>query len=464
LLWEGNNQMDMVRRKSDKARINEFIEAVMQVAKGDYYVQLAISDENNILDSLAMGLNMMIDDIRNSAEIERQNEKIKLINDELLAAKEKAEESDRLKSAFLANMSHEIRTPMNGILGFADLLKKPELSGEQQQKYIEVIEKSGERMLNIINDLIDISKIESGQMGISRGPARINEQIEFVYAFFKPDIKKKGMQISYDIPLSDEKATIITDREKLYAILLNLVRNAIKYSCAGSIDLGYSKKGDFLEFYVKDQGIGIAREKQKEIFDRFVQAETSMSRIYEGAGLGLAISKAYVEMLGGRIWVISELGKGSQFYFTIPYITGERVQNDELNGNSIPDDPDTRKLKVLIVEDNEASDMLLTSILEIYGHYLLHAANGTEAVEICRNNPDIDLILMDMKMPKMSGFESARLIRKFNKRIIIIAQTAFAMPSDRDKALDAGCDDYIEKPIRSELLMTKINLHFRKFT
>ena len=188
---------------------------------------------------------------------------------EILAAKEKAEESDRLKSAFLANMSHEIRTPMNGILGFADLLKKPELSGDKQLKYIEIIEKSGNRMLNIINDLIDISKIESGQMNVVNADTNINEQIEYIYTFFKPEVEQKGMELSFKTPLTSSEATITTDREKLYAILTNLVKNAIKYSNEGAIELGYKKVKSYLQFYVKDNGIGIPAGKLEDIFNRF---------------------------------------------------------------------------------------------------------------------------------------------------------------------------------------------------
>lgn len=252
-------------------------------------------------------------------ELQASIERIQDINIELEKAREKAEESDRLKSAFLANMSHEIRTPMNGILGFARLLKKPKLTGEEHEMYISIIEQSGDRMLNIINDLIDISKIESGQMEVSVSESKINEQIEYIYSFFKPEAEKKGLQISFKNSLAAEESVVQTDREKIYAILTNLVKNAIKYTHEGAIKFGYKKKRNYLEFYVIDTGIGIAPNKQKIIFDRFVQADLSLSSRYEGAGLGLSITKAYVEMLGGKIWVKSEEEKGSEFYFTIPY-------------------------------------------------------------------------------------------------------------------------------------------------
>lgn len=241
----------------------------------------------------------------------------------LIAAKENAEESDRLKSAFLANMSHEIRTPMNGILGFSKLLKKPDLKSENQKKYIDIIEKSGKRMLNTINDIIDISRIEAGLMKIDLEDINVNEQIEYIYTFLKPEAEAKNLKISYKNSLAKKEAIIKTDSEKVYAILTNLLKNAIKYTQKGSIELGCHLKNTSepveLEFYVKDTGIGVPKERHTAIFDRFIQADIADKMAHQGAGLGLAITKSYVEMLGGKIWIESEEGKGSTFYFTLPY-------------------------------------------------------------------------------------------------------------------------------------------------
>jgi PAS domain S-box-containing protein len=386
--------------------------------------------------------------------------------EELVAAKEKAEESDRLKTAFLANMSHEIRTPMNGILGFADLLKEPGLTGEKQQAYINIIEKSGTRMLNIINDIIDISKIEAGLMKLDINESNINEQIEYIYTFFKPEAENKKIMLSYKITLPSKGAIIKTDREKLYAILTNLVKNATKYTSEGSIEFGYNLRTDNcpveLEFYVKDTGVGIPKDRQEAIFERFIQADISDKRCYQGAGLGLSISKAYVEMLGGKIWVESEEGKGSTFYFTLPYNVETKTETIdrklELSGKNC----DVRKLKIMIAEDDEISEMLIDSYIKMFGKEIVKARTGAEAVEACRNNPDMDLILMDIRMPDMGAYEAIRQIREFNKEVIIIAQTAYAQSGDREKTIESGCNDYIAKPIKNNELQALIQKYFGK--
>lgn len=238
----------------------------------------------------------------------------------LIKAKEKAEESDRLKSAFLANMSHEIRTPMNGILGFAELLKEPNLSGEKQQEYIQIIEKSGDRMLNIINNIIDISKIEAGQMLTNITEVNINELMVNIYDFFRPEVEHKGLQLLCKNNLSSNIEIIKTDFDKLQSVLTNLIKNAIKYTIQGSIEFGCEKNGEQLNFFVKDTGIGIPKDRQEAVFERFIQADISDIMAHQGAGLGLSISKAYVYMMGGKIWLESEEGKGTTFHFTLPLI------------------------------------------------------------------------------------------------------------------------------------------------
>lgn len=393
--------------------------------------------------------------------------KRKKAEQELIIAKEKAEESDRLKSAFLANMSHEIRTPMNGILGFSELLKKSNLSVDKQQEFIRIIQKSGQRMLNIINDIVDISKIEAGLMDISVSDTNINKQMEYIYNFFKPEVNSKGMEIYCQTSLPYEKAVFKTDTEKIYAILTNLVKNAIKYTNQGSIEFGYTKKDANFEFFVTDTGIGIPEERQQAVFERFVQSDIANKNAIQGAGLGLSITRAYVEMLGGKIWVDSKEGRGSTFYFTIPASLKAEEKKPVINSCSSDGRENTianknSGLKILIAEDEEISALLITEMLQDISDRPLYAKTGIEAIEICRDNPDLDLVLMDIQMPEMNGDEATKRIREFNSDVIIIAQTAYAISGDKEKSIQAGCDDHISKPINREKLVYVIESHLNK--
>ena len=385
----------------------------------------------------------------------------KLAKQKLIKAKEEAEESDRLKSVFLANISHEIRTPMNGILGFAELLKEPNLTGEEQQEYIGVIEKSCTRMLNIINDIVDISKIQTGHMEVHLKESNINEQLEHIYSLFKPEVEQKGMLLFLKNTLPAKEAIIKTDHEKIFAILVSLIKNAIKFTSKGSIEFGYEKRGRHFEFFVKDTGMGIPTDKKKTIFERFVQTDSSNEMAYQGAGLGLSIAKAYVEMLGGKIWVESEKGKGSTFYFIIPHNKNikDKPAADDVSV-SVNENQHVKNLKTLIAEDDEISKMLISRIAKDFSREIIKVGSGIEAVEVCRNNPDIDLILMDIQMPLMDGLKATRQIRRFNKDVVIIAQTAFTLNKNKNRAMLFGCNDFISKPIAKETLLKLIHKYF----
>ncbi len=411
------------------------------------------ADHKNLTGLASIGVN--ITDSRNyeqmleekNAAIELQNKEYKQINKALQKEKEKAEESDRLKTAFLANMSHEIRTPMNGILGFADLLKRSELTYQERLEYILIIEESGKRMLNMINDIISISKIESGVVDVTISNTNLNEHIDYIQTFFSPVAKTKNIILKKYKDLSDKDAVIESDHEKIYAILINLVNNALKFTIEGTVEFGYKVKKENIEFFVRDTGTGIKQEHRKLIFERFRQGSESLTRNYEGTGLGLSISKAYVEMLGGKIWVESEFDTGSTFYFTIPSRKGINKNKTASKPSVVNTDISPKNLDILIVEDDENSEKLLIALIKNFGKNIYTAKNGEEAVKICRDNTGIDLILMDIKLPEMDGYEAAREIRKFNKNVTIIAQTAFALNGDREKALEAGCDAYLSKPI-----------------
>ena len=378
----------------------------------------------------------------------------------LIEAKVKAEESDRLKSAFLGNMSHEIRTPMNGILGFTELLKAPNLSIEDQQSFIEIIEISGARMLNTINNIVDVSRIESGLVTLDLSETNIIEQLEFIFKFFEKEAKTKGLTLLSNINLASEDVIIKTDKEKIYGILTNLIKNAIKFTSEGTIEFGCEKKGQHLEYYIKDTGVGIPQKQHQAIFDRFRQVDETYNRNFEGSGLGLSISKAYVNMLGGEIWVESQEGIGSSFYFTIPYIPMTMENNlTKKIASEINNKEQLRKLKILIVEDDETSKILLTEMFREHGSLILFAKNAVDAINACKENPELDLILMDIGLPQIDGYEAARQIRKFNRSVIIIAQTAYGFSDDKVEAIESGCNAYISKPFEKASLHSLIEKH-----
>ena|GEM_PF-836196 len=383
---------------------------------------------------------------------------LKEIEEEIIKARNKAEESDKLKTAFLANMSHEIRTPMNAILGFMQLLKNPLLDQEERANYVEIIEKNGERLLSTINNIIEISRIETGLVEVKMENVSVSEIIQNIIKLFRYQAEEKGIKLEFINGKDPVPLEIITDRFKLETILINLIGNAIKFTEKGFVETGYNIKKDIVEFYVKDSGLGIPPEKIETIFKPFVQVENDLNRSYEGSGLGLAIAKAYIELLGGTIKVESEPGNGTVFYFTVPYIEKGNIKTagnktvTEMPSSFTPNLP----LKILVAEDDEASYLFIKTILSGYGLTILRAMNGEEAIGILKTNPEISLLLLDIKMPVMDGLKATRLIREFNKTIPIIAQTALVFPFDMEQAIEAGCTDYITKPIDRREMIGKV--------
>lgn len=371
---------------------------------------------------------------------------------DLIIAKNKAEESDRLKTAFLANISHEIRTPMNGILGFLDLLRLPDLDEQRKEKFIELVNVSGQRLLETINKIIESAKLEAGQVELDLSRVDLDEIMMFHYDFFQQQALTKSLSFNMNIGVRGIRDKIKADKFKLNAVLTNLLNNAFKFTNRGGVEFGNYSDGDNIVFYVRDTGIGIPAEKVSCIFDRFVQADNNVTRPYEGSGLGLSIVRAYVEIMNGRIWVESEVDKGSTFYFSIPLI---RVENEKstVYDSKIDLNKPTQGLKILIAEDDQISLEYLSTILTDSGFNLIHTTNGHDTVKAVMDNPDLSIILLDIKMPGMSGLEAAGRIREFNKRIPIIAQSAHAFGDIRKKAIEAGFTDYISKPVnRLDLL------------
>jgi PAS domain S-box-containing protein len=379
----------------------------------------------------------------------------KTAEDQLISAKEKAVESDRLKTAFLQNISHEIRTPMNAIVGFTSLLDDLYLKPENMKQYIDIIYQSSNQLLSIITDIVDISNIETGQIKLTLNSININNIIRNLYDEYNLRTKHLGLQLNFVVALEDDEAFIVTDGTKLIQILSNLLNNSLKFTNKGKIEIGYKVKTDFIEFVVRDTGVGIPKDKQVKIFDRFYQVENSTSRLYGGTGLGLSICKAYSELLGGHIRVESESGKGSAFYVVLPFKTS--VKRNEKRYD--PGEKNKRSFKgktILIAEDDDVNFMLINKHLEENNLNLIRAVNGKEAVEICRINDKVDLVLLDLKMPGMDGLEAMKVIKQFRPDLIFIALTAYAFESDRKNAIECGCSEYIIKPFTKKELLDVI--------
>lgn len=385
--------------------------------------------------------------------ISRDISVLKQAEDELLRSKEKAEESDRLKTAFLHNISHEIRTPMNAIIGFSGFLSDPKLSSKKRQHFIDIIVQSSNQLLSIITDIVSIATIEAGQEVLNENEVNVNGLCRLLHEQFIGEAEKKGVMLRYHTQLEDDEADIVTDDIKLTQVLSNLVGNALKFTNHGHIEFGYHLKDDELEFYIEDTGIGIEEEMFERIFDRFRQVDYNATRKFGGSGLGLSISKAYVELLGGKIWVKSTSGKGSIFYFTLPFKEAafERPVSAE-NDVSLTF---TKATTILVAEDDDSNFMVIEEYLSEPDLTILRAKDGNEAVEICKSR-NIDLLLMDLKMPNMGGYEAAGHIKKHFPHLPIIAQTAYSQQSEKEKALQAGFDNLITKPIKEADLKNMI--------
>jgi len=391
----------------------------------------------------------------------------KSVTEELISAKEKAEESDRLKSAFLTNMSHELRTPLNAIIGFSSLMITTAPDNETTS-YLKIIANSGQHLLGLVEDILDISMIEREQININYEKVGVNSILFDVKNIIKGEILKEDkieiqLILSINPDLSD--IFIFTDSKRLKQVLINLLKNSLKFTDKGYIKFGYSVikryEADYLKFYVIDTGIGIEKKYHEIIFNNFRQIDDTNTRKYGGTGIGLSIARKIIEKLGGEIWVESEPGEGSVFYFTLPLLSEKRYPSSFPIDAAAITKNDYRGKTILIAEDEITSYEFLRIFFTKMNIRVLWAKNGIEAIDMCQSDPLIDLVLMDIKMPILNGYESTRKIKKMLPGMPIIAQTAHAMPSEKEEALNSGCDDYLSKPIEMVQLKALLEKYLR---
>jgi PAS domain S-box-containing protein len=376
---------------------------------------------------------------------------------ELIASKEKAEENDRLKTAFLHNISHEIRTPLNAIVGFSSFLNQPNLSIDKRKEFTDIICLSSEQLLSIITDIISVATLEAGQEKIHKKEIDINHTIGAVYEQFCIKSLYPNITIKYHSEIPGHASRVQTDGVKLIQVLTNLVGNALKYTREGRVEFSCALKDNELYFRIEDTGIGIPKNLHSKIFDRFWQVDSTVTREFGGTGLGLSISKAYVELMGGKIWLDSEPGKGSVFHFTVPY---EPVTKTVQTGSEeiVKGFNESQSKKVILIAEDETNNYLLVrEYLSEPAFTIIRVENGLDAVNVCKNRRDIDIILMDIKMPVMDGIEATRQIKIMKPELPVIAVTAYAYDTDKKRLLESGFDEYLPKPLKRESLLKMIN-------
>jgi PAS domain S-box-containing protein len=420
--------------------------------------------EKQLLSELGSRLNNMFNSIRyhesietSKKELEDKSRELESANNELNIAIIKAKESDKLKSLFLANMSHEIRTPMNSIIGFSDLMRKSFTTDMERIEYSSIIHKNSKMLLALISDIIDISKIEAGELSMVKRACNLNSIIYDLYDQFKikaVDYKDGELEFKHQVALGDNNCTIKTDRVRLTQIISNLLQNAFKFTDKGSIEFGYLVEDEkTLKLFVKDTGIGIKKGEQKIIFKRFGQSLTTNKALFGGAGLGLSISEGLVGLLGGEMWVESTYGKGAAFYFTLPLSQPLKNNKQILFKRKDMKIPNWENKNILVVDDNYPIIQFFEAVLKPTKAKLTYADNGSDAIKMVKESRNFDVVLMDIRMPGISGLEAAAIIKEINSEIIVIAQTAYALSGDRERALDNGCDDYLSKPIMVDNLL-----------
>jgi PAS domain S-box-containing protein len=426
-----------------KGRINEYYELFKRsLLEGKVYAEIELLKKDGTfietdLNSVNLPGGLVYASCRDITQ-RKQAEK------ELIRSKEKAEESDRLKTAFLNNISHEIRTPLNAIVGFSTLLGESDMNNEKRKAFTDTIIESSDHLLAIVSDIIEISNIEAGILSFHKSEIKLNAFLNSLFEQFNTNAASKGIQFSVNYSHPDEETIIETDRAKLVQILSNLLSNALKFTDQGRINIGYTLGEDYLIFKVSDTGIGIPEDQHKRIFDRFYQIRHTGKRLYEGTGLGLSISKALAEFLGGRLWLESKPGKGSDFYFSLPYSRSETAKPAKPETLRDGEVEFTRPATILVAEDDDNNFELIARYLSDPRLILIRARNGTEAVRLCETKKGFDLVLMDLKMPEMDGYEATERIKKLCPGLTVIAQSAFV--TDTERVFKSGCTEMITKP------------------
>lgn len=381
-----------------------------------------------------------------TAELEQSNR-------ELTVARDKAQASDRLKSAFMQNISHEVRTPLNGILGFSRLLADPDISFADKKNFLAFLDISTNRLINTITDYMDISLLASGAMEVNCRTISVNELLREVRSICSKDCESKSLVFDFELKDLFKETCIHTDPELLRKILLHLISNAIKFTSAGTVTVDYSVAADAFECLVRDTGRGISEEAIERIFEPFMQEDISATRGHEGSGLGLSIVKGFVSLLGGELKLESLKNAGTVFTVNLPLAEGKAFPG---TSEEKPLHSRVKTPVLLVAEDDESNRHFLEVVLKKIVPTVLQASNGKEAVELCRLHPEITLVLMDIKMPVMNGLEATQEIKSFRKDLPVIAITAYSMSGDEQKFLSAGCDDFIAKPVSFDSLRNKL--------
>ena len=403
------------------------------------YLRQQLQSQNKILDE----------------KVKERTQELVMKNIELSIAKEKAEASDRLKTSFINNISHEIRTPLNGILGFGQILTDSELEENEKEEYLAILNESSERLINTVTNFMEISILSSGNQEVIKKVLFLETVLNDILRQYKHMCDAKNLNLTLELPAAERNIQIYTDGDLLNKMFRHLMDNAVKFTSEGSITIGYELKESEFVFFVKDTGIGIANEGKELIFNSFMQEDNSYTRPFEGCGLGLSIASRISELLGGIIWLDSEKGVGSTFYFTIPIQVGSQAEKEivayKVNSNEVKN--------ILIAEDDEINFVYLNVILKSAHAKILRAFDGQDAINQCKNNLEIDVVLMDLKMPVMDGYTATREIKLFRKDLPILAVTAFSGGDDRQRAIEAGCDEFITKPVKKDILVEKLAIY-----